>query len=349
MDSFTGLKDDGSTSVRAAGFIPAVLRTASIRPPAASRREEQGLGGGRLGLGVAHEPGGFSITAPRPMRKAVPGLTGRNTSWWGRSPPQMDGFRCSRLSIIADRAPSYRPPENAQGLATIGGTDAFMMNADGKSWIFAPQGLQDGPLPAHYEPQESLIQNPLYGQQCNPARMEWKRRENPYHRAWGDPAYPYLLTTYRLTEHHTAGAGCLAGCSGWRQLQPEMFSVRCRLQLRRRKGTIQWRVGYHFHRAGGYRSLRVLVTERLKPLRIRGRWIHQNRLAVPLGQQGVGARRFGKRPDLICRRSERIDSGVQSLHREHRTGPARTRARDFRRNCGERGSKVARLFTSGAP
>ncbi len=85
-----------------------------------------------------------------------------------------------------------------------------------------PTGLQDGPLPTHYEPQESVIRNPLYGQQCNPARMEWKRADNPYHRAYDDPRFPYVLTTYRLTEHHTAG-----GMSRWLswlcELQPEMF------------------------------------------------------------------------------------------------------------------------------
>ncbi len=84
------------------------------------------------------------------------------------------------------------------------------MQADGKGWLFAPSGLLDGPFPTHYEPEESVVENPLYPQQCNPARMEWHRRDNPYHAAWGDPRFPYVLTTYRLTEHHTAG-----GMSRW--------------------------------------------------------------------------------------------------------------------------------------
>jgi formate dehydrogenase major subunit len=140
--------------------------------------------------------------------------------WWDEAQRKWTGFDVP--DFIADRMPSYRAPEDAKGIDTIGGADPFIMNADGKSWLFAPRGLQDGPLPAHYEPQESTDKNPLYGQQCNPARMEWNRRENPYHRAWNDPAYPYLVTTYRLTEHHTAG-----GMSRWlrwlAELQPEMF------------------------------------------------------------------------------------------------------------------------------
>ena len=55
----------------------------------------------------------------------------------------------------------------------------------------------DGPLPTHYEPQESVVRNPLYGQQCNPARHECRRRDNRYHRAFGDPRFPYVLTTFR--------------------------------------------------------------------------------------------------------------------------------------------------------
>lgn len=39
-----------------------------------------------------------------------------------------------------------------------------------------------------------------YHQQCNPARLEWNRRDNRYHRAYGDAAHPFVLTTYRLTE-----------------------------------------------------------------------------------------------------------------------------------------------------
>jgi formate dehydrogenase major subunit len=145
------------------------------------------------------------------------------------------------------------------------------MQADGKGWLFAPVGLLDGPLPTHYEPQESVIENPLYPQQCNPARMEWDRGDNPYHLAFDDPRFPYVLTTYRLTEHHTAG-----GMSRWLswlcELQPEMFCEVSR-ELAAEKGL----------RNGGWATIRtaraeiecrVLVTARLRPLRVRGRTVH---------------------------------------------------------------------------
>ena len=202
--------------------------------------------------------------------------------WWDEQTGQWTGY--DQPDFIKTRPPSYRPPENAKGIATISGIDPFIMNADGKAWLYAPNGLQDGPLPAHYEPQESPVKNALYGQQCNPARMEWIRRENRYHRAWNDPAFPYVLTTYRLTEHHTSG-----GMSRWlswlSELQPEMF---CEVspELAEEKGLTN----------GGWATIttaraeieaRVLVTHRLPALRVRGKVVHQIGLPYHWGPCGI--------------------------------------------------------------
>jgi formate dehydrogenase major subunit len=189
--------------------------------------------------------------------------------WWDEEKRRWTGYDVP--DFIADRPPSYRPAPDAQGTATIGGTDPFIMQADGKGWIFAPSGLLDGPFPTHYEPEESVVENALYPQQCNPARLEWHRRENPYHRAWDDPRFPYVLTTYRLTEHHTAG-----GMSRWlswlSELQPEMFcEVSRELAAERGLRNGGWAT---ITTARGEIECRVLVTDRLRPLRVRGRTVH---------------------------------------------------------------------------
>ena len=44
---------------------------------------------------------------------------------------------------------------------------AFIMKSDGHGHIFGP-GLADGPFPEHYEPWESVIDNPFSSQQHNP-------------------------------------------------------------------------------------------------------------------------------------------------------------------------------------
>src|SRR3712207_9275453 len=77
-------------------------------------------------------------------------------------------------------APEAVAEDGARGVKALSGTDPFIMQADGKAWLYAPAGLVDGPLPAHYEPDESPFANPPYGQQANPARVRMTRRgESP--------------------------------------------------------------------------------------------------------------------------------------------------------------------------
>jgi formate dehydrogenase major subunit len=201
--------------------------------------------------------------------------------WWDRQKGEWTGFDAP--DFIKKRGPDYRPPKDAKGKETLSGTDPFIMNADGKGWLYAPTGLLDGPLPTHYEPQESVIRNPLYDQQANPARMEYLRKDNPYHRAWDDPRFPFLITTYRLTEHHTAG-----GMSRWltwlSELQPEMFcEVSPELAAERRLRNGDWAT---IRTARAEIEARVLVTQRMRPLKLNGKVVHQIGLPYHWGRKG---------------------------------------------------------------
>ncbi|MBW3658210.1 MAG: molybdopterin-dependent oxidoreductase [Actinobacteria bacterium] len=193
--------------------------------------------------------------------------------WWDEESGRWTGH--DQPDFMATRPPSYRPDAGATGVDSISGTDPFIMQGDGKGWLFAPTGLLDGPLPTHYEPQESPVENLLYPQQANPSRIEWVRRDNPYHRAFDDPRFPYVLTTYRLTEHHTAG-----GMSRWvswlSELMPELFcEVSPELAAERSLVNGDWAT---ITTARGEIECRVLVTPRMRPIRVgkrRGRTIHQ--------------------------------------------------------------------------
>jgi formate dehydrogenase major subunit len=201
--------------------------------------------------------------------------------WWDPAAQRWEGFDVP--DFIPDRAPSYVPPVDARELDTIAGNSPFIMQADGKGWLFAPRGLVDGPLPTHYEPQESVVDNALYGQSCNPARMEWDRPDNPYHAVFGDERFPYAITTYRLTEHHTAG-----GMSRWlswlAELQPEMFcEVSPELAEERGLENGGWAT---VTTARAEIETRVLVTARIRPLRVRGRTVHQIGLPYHWGGKG---------------------------------------------------------------
>jgi formate dehydrogenase major subunit len=89
-----------------------------------------------------------------------------------------------------DKRPDYRSPEGAEGMDAISGDEPFMMLPDGRGWLYAPAGLVDGPMPTHYEPYESPVQNALYPDlDANPAMLQWNREDNPK-ADLGDPEYP---------------------------------------------------------------------------------------------------------------------------------------------------------------
>jgi formate dehydrogenase major subunit len=204
--------------------------------------------------------------------------------WWDADQKRWVGYDVP--DFVADRAPDSRPDPELGGPDALAGDDPFVMQADGKGWLFAPKGVVDGPLPTHYEPQESPVANPLYPQQQNPARMIFPRKDNLSAPSAGDPGaevYPYVFTTYRLTEHHTAG-----GMSRWlpylSELQPEMFcEVSPELAAERGLEPYGWATIISPRAAI---EARVLVTERMTPLIISGHTVHQ--IGLPY-HWGVGS------------------------------------------------------------
>ena len=193
--------------------------------------------------------------------------------WWDEEQAKWIGHDVPDFQV--DKAPSYRAPAGATGPDAINGDDPFIMQADGKGWLYAPSGLVDGPMPAHYEPAESPIRNPMYTQQANPTREVFKRKDNlinPSPPEVGWEVFPYVFTTYRLTEHHTAG-----GMSRWvpylSELQPEMF---CEVSPEHAKERGLEHLGWAtIVTARTAIEARVLVTDRVVPLTVGGRTIHQ--------------------------------------------------------------------------
>jgi formate dehydrogenase major subunit len=206
--------------------------------------------------------------------------------WWDEDQARWTGHDIA--DFTADKSPRYRPPDDATGAEALSGTDPFIMQADGKGWLFAPVGLVDGPLPAHYEPQDSPFPNLLYRQQRNPVRQVevFKHQDNRLQPSGDEPGssvFPYVATTYRLTEHHTAG-----GMSRWlpylSELQPEFFcEVSPRLAAERGLEHLGWAT---VATARNVIEARVLVTERMKPLTVHGRPLEQVGLPYHWGSSG---------------------------------------------------------------
>ena len=205
--------------------------------------------------------------------------------WWDEAAGRWTGHDVPDFPV--NTAPSYRPPPGTGGAEGPGRRRfPFIMQGDGKGWLYAPTGLLDGPLPAHYEPHESPVRNAFYRQQANPTRQVFRRKDNLSNPSPPEPhsdVYPYVFTTYRLTEHHTAG-----GMSRWlpylSELQPEFF---CEIspELAAERGL----------QHGGWATVvtartaieaRVLVTDRVVPLRVGGTTIHQIGLPYHWGVGG---------------------------------------------------------------
>jgi formate dehydrogenase major subunit len=198
--------------------------------------------------------------------------------WTGTDTPDFD----------EEKPPSYVPPDGAKGPDAIAGTHPFIMQADGLGWLYVPQGLEDGPLPTHYEPHESPFRNPLYSQRANPRRQQNKDLpEDPYNPVAGEPGadmFPFVVTTYRLTEHHTAG-GMSRFVPYLSELQPQLF-VEVHPDLARERGLEH----------GGWATIvtmrsaieaRVMVTDRMRPVKMDGKLVHQVGLPYHWGQRGL--------------------------------------------------------------
>ncbi|RNI20671.1 formate dehydrogenase [Flexivirga caeni] len=271
VSGFGELKADGSTSSGCwiyAGVFAGDENKAARRVP----------GGG---AGVSQSQWGWAWPADRRIlyNRASADPDGKPWSdrkkyiWWDEEQQRWVGDDVPDFPV--DRAPHSRPDPALGGPAALGGDDPFIMQSDGKGWLFAPSGLVDGPLPTHFEPQESPVRNLLYPQQQSPARVIYPREDNldaPSAGEQGADVFPFVFTTYRLTEHHTAG-----GMSRWlpylSELQPEMF---CEVspQLAAERGLVNegWAT---IVSPRAVIEAKVLVTERMTPLTIDGRTVHQ--------------------------------------------------------------------------
>ena len=282
LSTFTQLADDGSTRcgswIHAGCFADGVNQTARRKPwPQQSW--------------VAPE-WGWAWPANRRIlyNRASADPDGRPWSeakayvWWDEQAREWTGADVPDFE--KNKAPDYMPEPGAKGPAAISGTDPFILNSDGKGALFVARGLQDGPLPVHFEPAESPVRNPVYQQDASPLAIEYRdRRPTRGQVAGHDATFPYVVTTYRLTEHHTAGAMSRT-LSYLAELQPEMF---CEVS--------PWLAAERGLENGGWATIitaraaieaRVLVTRRMRPLRIPGEGlIHQVGLPYHWGSVGL--------------------------------------------------------------
>jgi formate dehydrogenase major subunit len=187
-----------------------------------------------------------------------------------------------------DKAPDYVPGEGAEAEMALRGDEPFILQADGKGWLYVPSGLLDGPLPVHYEPHESPVRNLLHpGVGASPTRQQFPRPDNLYNPTAGDPGadvFPFAFLTYRIAEHHTAG-GMSRFLPYLSELAPSLF-VEVSPELAALRGLEH----------GGWSTVvttrtaveaRVLVTERMRPQRVQGQDVHTVGMPYHWGNAGL--------------------------------------------------------------
>jgi formate dehydrogenase major subunit len=183
------------------------------------------------------------------------------------------------------KAPDTPANPKGVGVAFHDGASPFIMKADGKGWLFVPNGLVDGPLPTHYEPYESPVPNAVYKkQQSNPATIVYQVEGNPYAPV-ASPEYPHVLSTYRLTEHHLSGT--MSRWLPWlAELMPELF---CEISPEHAAEIGVRNTGWvRISTPRGSIRAKALVTRRIRPFHLGGgQRVHHVGLPWHWGYKGL--------------------------------------------------------------
>ncbi|HMJ04713.1 MAG TPA: molybdopterin-dependent oxidoreductase, partial [Chthoniobacterales bacterium] len=212
--------------------------------------------------------------------------------WWDAAASEWTGQDVPDFE--KSKPPNYRPRGSEKGLAAQPGDAPFILHEDGLGWLYIPEGLQDGPMPTHYEALESPVKNALYARDTNPVENWFTRSENRFAPP-GDPRFPFVLTTYRLTEHHTAG-GMSRFLPHLAELQPELF-VELSPEVATELGITNSDYVCLVTLRGAVEA-RALVSRRMRPLRIQGRTVHQ--VAIPFHWGSAGPIRGDVANDLLA-------------------------------------------------
>ena len=281
LNSFAHMTDDGKTAggcwiytgVTVEGPDGKLINKANLRKPADDKDY------------LAHG-WGFAWPANRRIlyNRASADLQGKPWSekkkliWWDPEAPGQEPEKKGKwVGLDVPDFNAFLAPDAKNG------DKPFIMRADLVAAFFGP--LNDGPFPEHYEPVESPTKNLLSKQQMNPVAKIWNVPDQKNDLVpLGSPDYPYVVTTYRLTEHHLSGV-----MSRYLPMLAELFhshfaeiSHELAAELGIKNGE---RVTVVTPR--GKVHVTAMVTHRLKPFMIDGKKTHQIGIPWHWGYNGI--------------------------------------------------------------
>jgi formate dehydrogenase major subunit len=281
MASFALLKSDGSTT--AGNWI----YTSSYPEAGNLMKRRQGIENP-----TANDPTGMGFYPnwawSWPLNRRV--LYNRASADLAGNPwdPKRPGIKWDGAKWVGD-VPDYPPtmkPLTQDPAAWL----PFIMNGEGTGRLFS-NSMVDGPFPEHYEPIESPIDNPLHpAQSASPVAFLYDQAAGRPNRFGTADKYPYIATSYRLTEHEhyvTQHVPLLVG------LQPQAF-VEVPYELAQQKG-IKNGDRVRVFSARGKLEVAALVTKRLGAMTVGGKKVFHIGIPIHWGFVGIAAE---KNPDL---------------------------------------------------
>ncbi len=164
----------------------------------------------------------------------------------------------------------WYPMENPDGTKRKDTKYPFIMRKHGHGQIFGP-GRADGPFPEHYEPIECPVEkNLLSPQKISPVAPVYSTDVDKF--ATCDPGFPYVATTYRVSEHWQTGV--MTRTQPWlMETQPQVF-VEMSEELAKLKN-IKNGERVMVSSARGKLECTAIVTKRFKPFKIAGQEVHE--------------------------------------------------------------------------
>ncbi|HUR94099.1 MAG TPA: molybdopterin-dependent oxidoreductase [Gemmatimonadales bacterium] len=278
VPTFGDLKDDGSTA--AGAWIYTGIHPEDGVNLAASRVSDDYVALGWAFAWPANRRILYNRASADPAGK--PWSDRKRYVWWEPARREWVGYDVP--DFPSTKAPSAKGVWSRGGMDALDGDHPFIMKPDGKIWLYAPSGIIDGPLPTHYEPWEGPVANGLYKlHPRNPVAKTFNVVGNKYIDP-GDPAFPIVVSTYRLTEHHLSGA--MTRWLPWlAALMPELF-IEISPELAQQRGidNAGW---VTVSTPRGAIECKALVTRRLRPFEVMGRTVHQVGMPFHWGYRGV--------------------------------------------------------------
>ena len=317
--AYTELKDDGSTAcgcwIYCGCYADGVNQTGAAQARHASRPGSRPSGAGR-----GRRTGGSSTTAPRPTPTGKPWSERKRYVWWDERAGPLDGRRRARLR--RRQAARLRAARRARRPRTRSrGDHPFIMQADGRGWLFAPQrarrraaadalraarvaGRQPALRAAARTRRASSFAAPR--QPVQPDRGEPERRVPV--RAHDLPADRAPHRRRHVADARRTSPSCSRRCSA----RSARSSRRARARARR--------LGDDRHRARRDRGARAGHRPASRRCACGGRVVHQVGLPYHWGTRGLSTGDVGERPVRARARPERPHPGGQGADLRHPPG-----------------------------